>query len=297
MPDTPNPFLPGATPIGSEYPPRTVHWSAESVSGTKKPVNDDAWLAFASDINGASLLPKDGEHSLEAHDLIFAVSDGMGGGNAGDVASNLLLEQLSAMIPRTFQTAASGLHPDYLHHLQQAIQAVHLAVNAHADGDDTKRGMAATLALAWFTPENLYFCNVGDSRIYLNREEDDKSETRQLTQDHTFAWKKLHRGEMNEREFRAHPRRSALYEVIGGGHRTVNPYVATFPYQAGDRFLLCSDGLIDGLWDKHIDAAFLKNRDSTSSLATSLMSRAVSNDGKDDTTLIALEVHDLAENG
>lgn len=266
------------------------------MSGTKKPINDDAWLAFASDINGPSLLGNEGRHSLEAHDLVFAVSDGMGGGNAGDVASRLLLEQLSEMIPRTFKTAASGLHPDYLHHIQQAVQAVHLEINAEAAIEESKQGMAATLALAWFTPENLYLCNVGDSRIYVHRASDTEVGTTQLTEDHTFVWKKLHRGELSEREFRAHPRRSALYEVVGGGHRKVNPYIASFPYHSGDRFLLCTDGLIDGLWDKHIHATFLKKPGSTSTLAESLMSRAIENDGKDDTTLIALEVHDLQEN-
>jgi len=295
---SPNPFLPGAVKQTAGHEAAAITWSADSVSGTKKPINDDAWLAFASDINGASLLGKEGRHSLEAHDLIFAVSDGMGGGNAGDVASRLMLEQLSAMIPRTFKTAAEGLRPGYFSHLQQAIQAVHLAINAQAAGDVSKKGMAATLALAWFTPENLYFCNIGDSRIYLHRKNaDGESETRQLTRDHTFAWNKLQRGELSERTFRAHPRRSALFEVVGGGHRTVNPYIEAFPYQSGDRFLICSDGLTDGLWDKHIHAAFLKNPDSTSALAESLMSRAISNDGTDDTTLIALDVHDIDENG
>lgn len=293
-----NPFLPGATEISPEHPGATITWSADSVSGTKKPINDDAWLAFASDINGASLLGKDGRHSLEAHDLIFAVSDGMGGGNAGDVASSLMLEQLSAMIPRTFKTAAAGLRPGYFSHLQQAIQAVHLAINGQAAGDDSKKGMGATLVLAWFTPENLYFCNVGDSRLYLHRKnEDGEPETRQLTLDHTFAWKKMNRGEITERQFRSHPRKSVLFEAVGGGHTTVNPHIVALPYQSGDRFLLCSDGLIDGLWDKHIHSAFLKNPDSTSSLAESLMCRAISNDGKDDTTLIALEVHDTVKNG
>ena len=77
----------------------------------------------------------------------------------------------------------------------------------------------------------------------------------------------------------------------------MNPYLATFPYQSGDRFLLCSDGLIDGLWDKNIHATFLKNSGSTSELTKALMSCAVSNDGKDDTTLISLEVHNLKEDG
>ena len=299
-PIEPNPFLPGASPAVPGVSSAEISWTAESVSGTKKTINDDAWLAFASDIRGATRLEKSGHHTLASHDLIFAVSDGMGGGNAGDVASRLLLKKLSALIPRTFKTAAEGLHPDYLHHIEQAIQAVHLEVNAHGVGAQSQKGMAATLALAWFTPENLYLCNVGDSRIYIHREDrslEEGASTIQLTEDHTFAWKKMQRGELTERQFRMHPRRSALYEVIGGGHPTVNPYVATLPYRAGDRFLICSDGLIDGLWDKHIDAAFLKNSDSTSSLAEALMSRAITNDGKDDTTLIVLHVHETEGKG
>jgi len=283
----PNPFLPGSS-LGIQSPSTasTLSWSADSVSGSRKPVNDDSWLVFASDIHGATLLEKEGEHSLSNHDLVFAVSDGMGGGNAGDAASKLLLEVLSKLIPRTFKSAAQGFHPDYLNHLNQAVQAVHLAINAEAAEDPKKKGMAATLALAWFTPENLYVANVGDSRIYLHHE----SETRQITEDHTFAWRKMQRGEISERQFRAHPRRSALYEVIGGGHPKVNPSVACVPYHSGDRFLLCSDGLIDGLWQKHIHSAFLKNPDSTRELAQALMARAISNDGTDDTTLITLAV-------
>lgn len=291
MPDPDNPFLPGSNPIDTSPSAATLKWTARSQSGSRKPVNDDAWLAFASDINGATLLDDCGEHSLAGHDMVFAVSDGMGGGNAGDVASRLLLETLSAFIPRTFKTAAEGLRPDYLNHLRQAINAVHLAINAEAHGNEEKKGMAATLALAWFTPENLYLANVGDSRIYLHRSAgDDQSETRMLTEDHTFAWKKMQRGEITERQYRANPRRSALYEVVGGGHTSVNANLASFPYQPGDRFMICSDGLVDGLWEKHIHSAFLKNPDSTRSLAESLMARAVSNDGTDDTTLITLTV-------
>lgn len=293
MSATTNPFLPGARPDKVPPSPCTLKWTAQSVSGSKKSVNDDAWLAFASNLHGASLLDACGEHSLESDDMVFAVSDGMGGGNAGDVASRLLLETLSSLIPRTFKTAAEGLRPDYISHLKQAIQAVHLAINADAASCPDKKGMAATLALAWFTPDNLYLANVGDSRIYLHHmKEDQVFDTQMLTQDHTFAWRKMIRGEISEREYRVHPRRSALYEVVGGGHRTVTPNVASIPYQPGDRFLLCSDGLVDGLWEKHIHAAFLRNPDSTSSLAEALISRAIANDGSDDTTLITLAVHE-----
>lgn len=294
---TSNPFFPGTEPAETDKPPCLLKWCAHSKAGTKKPVNDDSWLAFASDIHGANKLENEGKHSLAAHDLIFAVSDGMGGGNAGDVASRILLEELSSIIPKTFKTAAAGLHPDYLSHLEKAINTVHEAINEQATKSEKHQGMAATLALAWFTPENMYLTNVGDSRIYLHRtNKEDEQETQMLTIDHTFAWRKLQRGEINEREFRHHPRRSALYEVVGGGHPTVRPHVAAIPYEIGDRFLICSDGLIDGLWEKHIHSGFCQNADSTRSLAHSLMDRATANDGRDDTTLIAISVHLPDEN-
>ncbi len=287
----PNPFLPGAGPLEPDTTPALIEWSARTQSGSKKPINEDSWLAFAADPNGAQLLPDHGKHSLQAQDLIFAISDGMGGGKAGDVASKMLLETLSSLIPETFKSAATGLHPDYFAHLEQTIISVHQAINEQAQANQAHQGMAATLALAWFTPENLYFANVGDSRIYLHRENDADAETLMLTLDHTFAWRKMHRGEISEREFRNHPRRAALYEVVGGGHQNVRPHIAAVPYLPGDQFLICSDGLIDGLWEKHIHSAFSKNTDSTNALADSLMSHAIANDDSDDTTLITLSIH------
>lgn len=263
-----------------------LHWAALTHSGSRKPRNDDSLIAFASGPEGASVLDCSGSHSLEKHDLVFAVSDGMGGGNAGDLASSLLLKRMSEIIPETFKIAAAGFFPDCLEHLAEAIRSVHEHINEAAACDNT-RGMAATLALAWFTPENLYVANVGDSRIYLSR--DGKLE--QLSRDHTSAWGQWKRGEIPEIQYRAHPRRSALYEVIGGGHQSVCPHFAVVPYRPGDRFLVCSDGLIDGVWERHISEALAAPAESEET-AANLLKRAIDNSGIDDTTLIVVRVLD-----
>lgn len=259
-----------------------LHWAALTHSGSRKPRNDDSLIAFASGPEGARTLTESGCHSLEKHDLVFAVSDGMGGGNAGDLASSLLLTRMSEIIPETFKIAASGFFPDCLEYLTEAIRSVHEHINEAAACDHT-RGMAATLALAWFTPENLYIANVGDSRIYLAR--DGKLE--QLSRDHTSAWGQWKRGEIPEIQYRAHPRRSALYEVIGGGHQSVCPYFAAVPFRPGDRFLICSDGLIDGVWERHIAEALGTSVDPDET-AGKLLKRAIDNSGIDDTTLIVI---------
>lgn len=262
------------------------HWSARTQPGTRKPGNDDSFLVFSAGVDGSTILSNDGQDTLCREDFIFAVSDGMGGGNAGDLASYLILDGLSQLIPRTFKAAAQGFHPDYLELLEAQIREMHEAINEKALTSPDLAGMGATLVLAWFTPDNLYIANVGDSRLYLVRD----GELKQISTDHTFAWAKLNRGEMTEREFRTHPRRSALFETVGGGGAKIRPYVAAIPYQRGDSFLLCSDGVIDGLWDKNIQSTIVKNLSSTSECADALMTRAVDNDGSDDTTLIVIQV-------
>lgn len=261
-------------------------WSGASTSGTKKQKNDDSFLIFSAGMDGCETLDDEGDFELSSRDIIFAVSDGMGGGNAGYLASRLILERISQLIPKTFAAAAQGFHPDYLEQLELKIEGIHASINESAALDEAHKGMAATLTLGWFTPENLYLAHVGDSRLYLHR----NGETKLLSEDHSYVWKKLNKGELNERQYRNHPKKAGLYEVMGGGHRNVRPMIASIPYQSGDQFMLCSDGIIDGLWEKHIHSAFLRNSDSTNQLATSLMSRAIENDGTDDTTLIALKI-------
>jgi protein phosphatase len=262
-----------------------LQWAALTHSGSRKPRNDDSLIAFASGPGGAETLGNAGGRSLDYHDLVFAVSDGMGGGNAGDLASALLLQRMTEIIPETFKIAASGFFPDCLDHLADAIRSVHEHVNQAAACDHT-RGMAATLALAWFTPENLYLANVGDSRIYLSR----NGQLEQLTRDHTAAWGQWKRGEISEIEYRSHPRRSALYEVIGGSHNLVCPHFAAVPYQTDDRFLICSDGLIDGVWERHISNALASSRDPAAT-SRALLQRSIDNSGIDDISLIVIHVN------
>lgn len=269
-----------------------LHWAALTHSGSRKPRNDDSLVAFASSPGGAETLSPNGCQSLAAQDLVFAVSDGMGGGNAGDIASAIILQQMTEIIPETFKAAAAGFFPDSLSHLADALRTIHEKINAAAAGCEEKSGMAATLALAWFSPDNLYVSNVGDSRIYRSR----GGVLEQLTRDHTSAWNQWKRGEISEIQYRTHPRRAALYEVVGGGHASVCPHFAAISYQPGDRFLVCSDGLIDGLWERHISDALAGCPADPAATAVTLLKRAIDNSGIDDTSLIVITVSASSEN-
>lgn len=265
----------------------SVQWATATYSGSRKTRNDDSLISFASDVKGATSLEVAGNHSLRNHDLVFAVSDGMGGGNAGDLASSTLLEKLQEIIPETFKIAASGFFPDALGHLAEAIQDTHHHVNLVASQSEEAKGMAATLAMVWITPENIYVANVGDSRVYRSR----GGQLEQLSRDHTTVWGQWKRGEITEIQYRQHPRRAALYEVIGGAHTNVNPYFAAIPYQTGDRFLICSDGVVDGLWERHISDALAAQNLSLEEISEKLLKRSIDNSGVDDNTLIVLEMN------
>jgi serine/threonine protein phosphatase PrpC len=126
---------------------------------------------------------------------------------------------------------------------------------------------------------------VGDSRIYLSRD----GELTQLSRDHTLAWDQWKRGQIGEMQYRSHPRRSALYEVMGGGHPRMRPHLAAIPYLTGDRFLICSDGLIDGLTEQHICKALAEDLTPTAALEK-MLERALRGAGTDDTTLIVIHL-------
>ncbi len=260
-------------------------WHASSTSGSKKPENEDSWAVFSAGSSGSETLPPAASYSNDQQDIIFAISDGMGGGNAGHLASSLILENITKIIPQTFRAAAQGFHPDYLEQLELAIEKIHSSINQTSEDTPAHKGMGATLTLAWFTPENLYLAHIGDSRLYLHRD----GITTQLSKDHTLVWNKLQRGEITEMQYRAHPRRSILYQVIGAGHRNAKPQIAAIQYQPGDQFMLCSDGIIDGTWNKNIHAAFL-NQATPTKTHNSILATALENAGSDDTTIITLAI-------
>ena len=146
--------------------------------------------------------------------------------------------------------------------------------------------MGATLSLCWFKPGWMYFAHIGDSRIYHLP---DGAGLRQLTDDHSHVGWLRRAGRLNEREARVHPRRNALQQSLGAGHQFLEPHIGAVACQPGDRFLVCSDGLVDGLWDRRIEEV-LQTAQPASPLAQSLVEEAVAASGRDNATAIVIEV-------
>ncbi|MDA0768445.1 MAG: protein phosphatase 2C domain-containing protein [Verrucomicrobia bacterium] len=263
-----------------------VSWSARTRQGSNHLANDDAFLALEVLPDGAQVLDPCGESLLEPAHLVLAVSDGMGGGKAGEFASRLVL----SWIRKHAKTLYESLHDrsDDLTPLGDLLRNAHEGINKLAAGADNLTGMGATLTLAWITPHLVHLAHIGDTRLYLHRQ----GETTQLSHDHNIAWRQLKRGELHETEYRTHPRRSALYDALGGGHPSINPELSSHPLEDGDRLFLCTDGIIDGLWERHIRND-LSAQGSPRDVADQLLNHATANDTRDDATLIVADVRRL----
>lgn len=149
--------------------------------------------------------------------------------------------------------------------------------------------MGCTLSLCWLTPEWVQFGHIGDSRIYYLPHAGGMT---QVTHDHTFVGKLRRKGEFNERQARTDPRRNALQQALGAGNQFIDPQVGAVGHHPGDRFLICSDGIVDGLWDREIQEIIRApaGEGPPRSIAQQLVETAVQNSGRDNTTAIVLEM-------
>jgi protein phosphatase len=266
-----------------------LRWSGLTDVGRFRPNNEDAFLALNFDGHELRYLGKIGEASLLDNDFVFAVSDGMGGAKSGEFASRITVERITRLLPRSFRLSAAGMTTGFQDILSELFSAIHTDLIRLGQSYEECAGMGCTLSLCWFTPEWAYFGHIGDSRIYYLPHEGGMT---QVTHDHSYIGTQRRKGLMNEREARSDPRRTALQQALGAGNQFIEPQIGAIGHRPGDRFLICSDGLIDGLWDRELQEVIRAPADETqlTSVAKRLVSTAVQNSGRDNTTAIVVEV-------
>ncbi|HWD93902.1 MAG TPA: protein phosphatase 2C domain-containing protein [Verrucomicrobiae bacterium] len=264
-----------------------LKWSGCTDRGKVRPNNEDAFLALRFDATEVHRLGKTGDASNAKTDFAFAVSDGMGGALAGEYASRIAVEKIASMLPRSFKQSATGFVIDYDDVLTELFGEVHKALVYLGSSYEECEGMEATLTLCWFTPGWMHFGHIGDSRLYYLPAGENK--IKQLSHDDTHVGWLFRNGKINEREARSHPRRSVLQKALGGSNQFVDPQLGAVGYETGDMFLLCTDGLVEGLYDHHV-VDILRAADSRINPAERLVKEAVEKSGRDNTTALVIEV-------
>ncbi len=267
---------------------QTIRWSGLTDVGRFRKNNEDAFLALSVDGEGVRRLGKYGESALLASDYIFAVSDGMGGANAGEFASGIAVDKITRLFPGTFRSAASGLPVGFQDLLNELFGQIHTELTHMGFCYEELRGMGTTLSLCWVRPGWVYFAHVGDSRIYHLPK---AGGIHQVSHDHTHVGWQQRQGQLREIQARSHPGRNALQQVLGGKNQHLNPQFGAIGYEPGDAFMICSDGLVEGLWNSGMER-LIRNPgpNSVGNPAERLVAEAVRTDGKDNTTAVVFEI-------
>ena len=268
---------------------RRIRWSGLSDIGKVRKNNEDSFLGMQFDAQEAHLLGKLGEASLDLADLVFAVSDGMGGAMAGEFASRITVEKITRLMPRAFKQSASGLASGFGDVLAELFAQIHRAISYLGESYEECRGMGATLSLCWFTPGWMYFAHVGDSRIYYLPA---AGGMKQLSEDDTYVGWMLRNGKLTEYQARNHPARNRLQKALGGGNQFADPQVGAVAIEKGDTFVLCTDGVMDGLFDNAIADCVRTPAPASAALdpAQRLVRAAVEESGRDNTTAVVVQV-------
>ena len=269
--------------------PFTLKWSGCSDIGKVRKNNEDAFLGLRFDAHEVHRLGKFGEAATAKHDFTFAVCDGMGGAKAGEYASQIAVDKITTLLPRAFKNSALGLDAGVADVLAELYEQIHRALVYLGSSYDECHGMQTTMSLSWFTPGWMYFGHIGDSRIYHLPAK--QKEIRQLTADDTHVGWLFRNGRINEHQARTHPRRNVLQKALGGANQFVEPQVGAVACARGDFFLLCSDGLTEGLYDHYlVDILRAAAKDEKNNPAQLLVNESVKNDGRDNTTALVVQV-------
>jgi PPM family protein phosphatase len=284
--------VPHPHPATPPAPPE-LQWSGLTHVGRVRKNNEDVFLALAVDGREVHYLGKTGKAGLAHNDFVFAISDGMGGAKSGEFASRITVDRVTRLFPRAFRLAAAGMDTGFADVLTELILSIHNDLLKLGYSYEECAGMGATLSLTWFRPDWMYFAHLGDSRIYYLPE---GGSLTQVTHDHSHVGWLRRKGQINEREARTHPRRNALQQALGAGHQFIDPHIGAVAHRPGDRFLICSDGLTDGLWDRQIEELLRAPAapGNHSSRAQRLVDESVLNSGRDNTTAIVVEIGSAA---
>ena len=222
--------------------------------------------------------------AADAAARLAVLADGMGGHNAGEVASRMAVEIITSNIgSERGDTALDSAGAEAL--IASHVIRANSTLLATARSDPQYEGMGTTLVVVLWHDEGVSYGNVGDSRLYLLR----AGELRQLTRDHSIVQEQVERGTMSLAEARHAPHRNVLTRALG-----IDPFVEaevrTAATEPGDLYLLCSDGLTDMLTDDEIRQALVADHDPLAAAAQRLVERANENGGLDNISVVLARV-------
>ncbi len=219
------------------------------------------------------MVRENNEDFFYADGKLLVVADGMGGHNAGEVASKLAVNTVISVL--------DGIEGDYEKHIILAIKEANEKVYNMATGE--REGMGTTLDIGIYESGKLYLGHVGDSRVYVIR----NGQAIKITEDHSYVEMLLKKGEITQEEAKNYPMKNMITRAIGVGKEVEGDFYE-FNIEDGDKILFCTDGLTNMLTDGEI-AEIILGSDDTASAAEKLLEKANAAGGKDNITVIVAD--------
>jgi protein phosphatase len=214
---------------------------------------------------------------------LFAVADGMGGAQAGEVASKLAAAALSDTDSGSLSGPAR---------VTSLIQEANRRVHERSSADPATSGMGTTMTVALVEGDTVAVGHVGDSRAYLMRD----GRLAQITEDHSLVNELLKSGRLSREEAETHPQRAVITRAVGTDP-DVDVDAFAVPARPGDLFFICSDGLTDMVGDDEILELLQRDHDDLPRAAKALVAAANRHGGEDNITVVAFEIAAEDEGG
>ncbi|HYF28069.1 MAG TPA: Stp1/IreP family PP2C-type Ser/Thr phosphatase, partial [Baekduia sp.] len=222
---------------------------------------------------------RDNEDSFFASSPLFVVADGMGGAQAGEVASRTAVEVFARGLPDGPGSVEERL--------ARLVSEANARIHELASRDEARAGMGTTLTAAYLDTSEVAVAHVGDSRLYCLRD----GRLEQRTDDHSLVGELVRRGQLSPAEAEEHPQRSIITRALGPeGDVLVDHH--TLPARDGDVFLLCSDGLTGMVSDDRM-AEILQRAPSLQAAGRELIEAANAAGGRDNITVVLFRVEDV----
>ena len=226
-------------------------------------------------------------HDVGETGYCMVVADGMGGMNAGDVASMMAISTGVRLADKSVKWGFKINEKEareLLNRMSMYFQEIDRRLTVKSEADRRLFGMGTTLTLAYSVGAHLFLIHVGDSRAYLWR----RGEMKQLTRDHTVAQALADAGQIKPEDVRTHARRNTLTNYLGGHRGKIQADVRWTRLEDGDRLLLCSDGLNDMVEDDEI-LQILNRRECAQATVEALLQAALDAGGKDNVTVVVAD--------
>ncbi|MBI3863207.1 MAG: serine/threonine-protein phosphatase [Planctomycetia bacterium] len=214
-----------------------VRWGTVSITGNYRENNEDRCLA-------------------DSTGRYFLVADGMGGQCAGEKASEMAVELISKKLEQLVDFSVDG-NQKVVSAIDQAVTHANVEIMALSELDSNYHNMGTTIAMIVKAGERFYIAGIGDSRVYLVR----GGKIQRLTKDHSLTDALLDAGTITEEEAARHRYKNVLYRYLGTKDGGTGAKAQPVDVQAGDRFMMCSDGATDGLTDKDLESILMSNAD------------------------------------